>query len=125
MILGKASRLIPAALACISLTVGAGQGIHIDGSSEAAANHSFQRMLNSLDTNQKTQLATAVVQLNMIGVETASDAPQNPSAGRIRDKIAGMTSSEIIELAHRTATNTTATATTIRVPKVVNGQPKR
>lgn len=125
MILRKISRFVPVALACISLTVAAGQGIHIDASSEASADRSFQRMLNSLDTNQKTQLAAAVVQLNLVGVETASDAPAHPSAGRIRDKIGGLTASEIIDLAHRTATNATVTATTVRVPRVVNGQPKR
>jgi hypothetical protein len=125
MALRKTSRFFAVATAFISLSLSAGQGIHLDASSDAAANRSFQRMLNSLDTNQKTQLAAAVVQLNMVGVATASDAPKDPSAARIKDKIAGMTASEIIDLAHRTATNTTVTTTTTSVPKVVKAPPRK
>jgi hypothetical protein len=107
MILGKTSRLFPAMIAFISLSAGAGQGIHIDASSDAAANRSLQRMLSSMDTNQKTQLSDAIVQLNR-SVDDASGsaanaAQQRPSAARIKDKIGGLTASEIIELAHRTA----------------------
>jgi hypothetical protein len=105
---------IKAILACafsliLAAPAGAGQGIHIDGSSDAAANRSYQRMVNSLDGTKKDELVTAVLQLNLVGVETASDAPTNPSAARIRDRIGGMNASEIIDLAHRTATNTTVT----------------
>jgi len=112
MTLGKTSRFLPALIALVSLSAGAGQGIHIDGSSDAAANRSLQRMLSSMDTNQKSQLADAIVQLNQ-GVDGTSgaagnSAQQRPSAARIKDKIAGMTASEIIELAHRTATTTTS-----------------
>ena len=110
MMIGKA-RFLPTMLAFISLSVAAGQGIHIDGSSDAAANRSLQRMLSSMDTNQKTQLADAIVQLNKAQVDSpgtaaAKGAPQNPSAARIKDKIAGMTASEIIDFAHRSAATT-------------------
>jgi hypothetical protein len=87
----------------------AAQGIHIDAASEDAANRSYQRMVKSLDGSKRDELVTAVLQLNMVGVETASDAPANPSAGRIRDRIGGMTAAQIVDLAHRTATNTTVT----------------
>jgi hypothetical protein len=66
-------------------------------------------MVNSLDGKRKDDLLAAVVQLNMIGVNTASEAPAKPSVARIKDKIAGLTAEEIIDLAHRTATNTTTT----------------
>jgi hypothetical protein len=98
----------------------AAQGIHIDGSSEAAANKSYQRMVNSLDGKKKDELVTAVLQLNMVGVESADDAPTNATAGRIRDRIGGLTAAEIIDLAHRTATNTTVT-----VKRVPSGPPSR
>lgn len=103
------ARFLSAMMAFISLSVGAGQGIHIDASSDAAANRSLQRMLSSMDTTQKTQLADAIVQLNKTdagsaGADSANSASQKASAARIKDKIAGMTASEIIELAHRTAT---------------------
>jgi hypothetical protein len=99
----------------------AGHGIHLDASSDAAADRSFQRMVNSLDGKRKDELVAAVVQLNMIGVDSAANAPTRPSAARIKDKIAGLTAEEIIDLAHRTATNTTATVehqpgTTVVVP---------
>jgi hypothetical protein len=96
----------------------AAQGIHIDGSSEAAANRSYQRMVNSLDGKNKDALITAVLQLNMVGVESAGDAPANATAGRIRDRIGGLTAAEIVELAHRTATNTTVT-----VKRIPSGRP--
>ena len=99
------ARFLPAMIAFISLSAWAGQGIHIDASSDAAANRSLQRMLSSMDTKEKDQLADAVVQLNKDVVSTGGDAAaQKPSAARIKDKIAGMTASEIIDLAHRTAT---------------------
>jgi hypothetical protein len=111
MTLGRPTRYVIRAIAFLSFSVSAGQGIHIDGSSDASADRSFQRMMNSLDTNQKQQLAIAMIQLNMVGVESAREAIndpglQHPSAGRIKDKIAGLTASEIIDLAHRTATTT-------------------
>jgi len=107
MILAKTSRLLPALIAFVSLSAGAGQGIHIDASSDAAANHSLQRMLSSMDTNQKAQLSAAIVQLNQsvddAGGAAGNAAQQRPSAARIKDKIGGLTATEIIELAHRTA----------------------
>ena len=105
------ARFLPTLMAFISLSAGAGQGIHIDASSDAAANRSLQRMLSSMDTNEKTQLSDAIVQLNKdAGSAGADAAAQKPSAARIKDKIAGMTASEIIDLAHRTAATTPSPA---------------
>ena len=105
----QAKHLVMAVAFVVSSLAHAGQGIHIDASSDAAAEHSYQRMVNSLDGKNKENLVAAVIQLNMVGVNTASEAPAKPSAARIKDKIGGMTAAEIIDLAHRTATNTTVT----------------
>jgi hypothetical protein len=109
MTLGKTSRFL-AVIAFISLSAAAGQGIHIDSSSDAAANKSLQRMLSSMDTNQKSQLTAAIIQLNqgVVSDAAAGSAQPRPSAARIKDKIAGMTASEIIDLAHRTASTSTS-----------------
>jgi hypothetical protein len=80
----------------------AGSGIHLDASSDAAANRSFQRMVNSLDGKRKNELLNAIVQLNQGDASAAGDTTK-PSVARIKDKIAGLTAEEIIDLAHRTA----------------------
>jgi hypothetical protein len=86
-----------------------GGQIRIDGSSDDAANRSFQRMMSSLKPDKQQQLAVAFIQINMTGVNSVYEALndpglQHPSAARIKDKIAGMTASEIIEFARKTAT---------------------
>ena len=83
--------------------------IRIDGSSDDAANRTFQRMMTSLKPDEQQQLAIALIQINMSGVNSAYEAVNNPdlqhpSAARIKDKIAGMTAPEIIEFAHKTST---------------------
>ena len=85
--------------------------IRIDGSSDEAANRTFQRMMKSLKPDQQQALVIALLQINFIGVESAEEmtgnaALQNPSAARVRDKIAGMTATEIIEFAKKNATTT-------------------
>jgi hypothetical protein len=79
----------------------AGHGIHLDASSDAAANRSFQRMVNSLDGKRKDELLAAVVQLNKAEGGAPEGASAKPSVVRIKDKIAGLTAEEIIDLAHR------------------------
>jgi hypothetical protein len=86
----------------------AGHGIHLDASSDAAANRSFQRMVNSLDGKRKDELLAAVVQLNKADAGGAGEAPAKPSVVRIKDKIAGLTAEEIIDLAHRSESGTPA-----------------
>ncbi len=83
--------------------------LRIDGSSDAAAERSFQRMLSGLQPEVQKELLIALVQINMIGAKSATDVLndpglQHPSAARIKDRIVGMTASEIIELARNTAT---------------------
>jgi uncharacterized protein DUF6694 len=83
--------------------------IRIDGSSDDAANRSFQRMMESLKPDQQQALAIALIQINLGGAQSAQDMLRNPnmqhpSAGQVRDKIAGMTAPEIIAFANKTAT---------------------
>lgn len=85
--------------------------IRIDGSSDAAANRSFQRMLESLKPDKQQALMIAVLQINLIGVESVEDMAgnpdlQHPSAARIRTKIAGMSAPEIVDFAKKTSTTT-------------------
>jgi hypothetical protein len=101
MTIGKA-RFLPTTLAFVALAAGAGQGIHIDASSDAAAERSLQRMLTSLDGSKKTQLSDAVVQLD--GGKSGS----KPMAAPIKNKIGGLTAQEIIDLAHSEAGGGTA-----------------
>lgn len=91
--------------------VGVAGPIRIDGSSEAAANRTFQRMLQSLKPDQQQALVIAVIQINLIGVESAYGLVgnadlQHPSAARIRTRIAGMSAPEIIAFAAKNATTT-------------------
>lgn len=83
--------------------------VRIDASSDAAAQESFQQMLNELATTEKSKLITAMIQLNLVGVQSAYEVVgnpelQSPSPARVKDKIAGMTADEIIDLANRTST---------------------
>jgi hypothetical protein len=86
-------------------------GIRIDGSSEDAANRTFQRMMELVKPDQQQALAIALIQINLGGAESVYEVLRNPdmqhpSAGRVRDKIAGMTAPEIIAFANKTATTT-------------------
>lgn len=89
----------------------AASAARIDGSSDEAANRSFQRMLQSLGPDQQQALVVALVQINLIGLESAEAVVRNadlqhPSAARVRATIAGMTAPEIVAYAKRHATTT-------------------
>jgi hypothetical protein len=58
---------------------------------------------------QKNKLISAMIQLNLVGVQSANEMVERPelqslSPVRIKDKIAGMTADEIVDLANRTST---------------------
>jgi hypothetical protein len=85
------------------------QPIRIDGSTEAAADASFQQMIQSLKPDEQQALAIALVQINLAGATSAEDmlrtpSMRNPSAGHIRTKIDGMSAAEIIDYAKTVAT---------------------
>ena len=101
--------LIVMLLAGFSTTSDAGAwgAIRIDGSSDEAANKSFNEMVRSLTPSKQRKVVTAVALINMAGVHTAYDVLNNPdrqemSAAKIKDKISGMTADEIIEFQMRT-----------------------
>lgn len=83
--------------------------IRIDGSSDGSVEQSYKRMLNSLNQDRQMKLVMAILQLNMIGVDSAKEmladsALRHPGPVRIKDKIAGLDSGEIVALANKTAT---------------------
>ncbi len=106
-------KLIPvialASLLAISATISpriasAAEPTRIDGSSDQAAERSFQKMMGERDRDAQMQLAMAMLQINMAGVSSASEMlanPElrNPSITRIRDRVDGMTAEEMIALA--------------------------
>jgi hypothetical protein len=85
--------------------------VRIDGSSEAAADHSFQRMMHTLKPDRQQALLIALMQINFAGVNSVTDTLKNaelqhPSAGRVRDKIAGMTADDIIAYSKHVSSTT-------------------
>jgi hypothetical protein len=101
------ARLLVALVTCSSFAW-SGQVIRVDGSSDAAANESFQRMVSSLKPDEQQALLIALIQINMGGAESAQDMlrepkMQHPSAAQVKDKIAGMTATEIIAYANKTS----------------------
>jgi hypothetical protein len=88
----------------------AAQAPRIDGSSDAAAEKSFQLMTESMNTADRLSLIMAVSQLDREGAAGSAEAGEGAqaspaaSAAKIKEKIAGMTAPEIVELARRTST---------------------
>lgn len=101
--------IVATLLICLtSGTVCAKDEVHIDASSDAAAKSSFDQMLAEAAPDQRQKLIVAMLELNLVGVNSAYDvvsnpALRNPSVVRVKDKIAGLTASEIIELANHTS----------------------
>lgn len=110
----QSTHLFCRAVALISLFLVFGlahakQEVRIDASSDNSVKQSYKRMNNSLDRVGRVELASAVVQLNMIGVSSAAEMladPElrNPGPVRIKNRIAGLSAGEIIALANKTAT---------------------
>jgi len=85
-------------------TAVAKEPLHIDGSSEIATNESFERMLATLDDSQKIELRIAILKLALAGVESAQQVMDNPrlqniSPSQVKDRIAGLTAAQIVDLA--------------------------
>jgi len=104
---GLAAALV--ALLLVAGTAHARKTIRIDGSSDKSVEQSFNRMMKSLDDDGRTALMTAIIQLNLVGVSGAAEmladpALRNPGPARIKTRIAGLSASEIVALARKTAT---------------------
>ena len=103
----------PALVALLLLLLGgcvpAKDPVRIDASSNESALASWDRMTAEVDSKKQQQLQVAIVQLNLVGVNSAYEVAsnpelKNPSVVRIKDKVAGLSADEIIELANRTST---------------------
>ena len=104
----KAAPFMVAALSLVGAACSA-EPVRLDASSDAAAKKSFDRMEKNLSPKLQRELIVAMVKLNMVGVNSAYDVVanpelQSPSIVRIKDRVAGMTAEEIIDLADRTST---------------------
>ncbi len=94
----------------IAMVVGGGtlaaeqSAVRIDASSSQATEASYKAMMKARSPADQQKLAIAVLVINMQGVKSASEVVNNPalqapSINRIRDKVAGMTAEQIIQLA--------------------------
>lgn len=96
-----------AATACAT-SVDSTSEIRLDATSDSSAKNSFAAMAKALEPQKRQELLVAMIKLNLVGVESASEVVQNPalqspSIVRIKDQVAGMTAQEIIDLAERTS----------------------
>ncbi len=94
--------LLIAGIAC------AKEPIRLDASSDAAAEASWEKMTESVSAAKKQKLLLAMLQINLAGVNSAYEVAGNPelqSLGivRIKDRVAGLSADEIIELGDRTS----------------------
>lgn len=83
--------------------------VRIDATSDKSVEQSFKRMNDSLDKDAQIGLMTAIVKLNMVGIGSAEEmladpGLRSPGPVRIKDRIAGLTAAEIIDLADKTST---------------------
>lgn len=91
---------------CASTSPNSGQAVRLDATSAATAEQSFKRMLDQSGATRQQELALAVLKLSMAGVQSAYEVIGHPelqssSIVGIKDRVAGMTAEEIIDLANR------------------------
>jgi hypothetical protein len=110
MLLSRSAKSVLATLLLLLFVglVHAKDPVRIDASSNESAQASWDRMTAEIDGKKNQQLQIAMVQLNLVRVNSASEVVSNPelqnlSVVRIKDKVAGLTADEIIELANRTS----------------------
>ena len=81
----------------------------IDGSTNAPAEASWARMLEEVDSRKRMELLTAMVAINLQGVESVYDVAGNEdlhklSISRVREQLDGMTADEILAYAGEVST---------------------
>ncbi|MEP6907839.1 MAG: hypothetical protein ABI858_07670 [Pseudoxanthomonas sp.] len=91
---------------CATSSPSAPLSVRLDATSDASAKQSFERMLDQASGKKKQELAIAMFKLNMVGVKSAYEVVASPelqslSITRIKDRVAGITADEIIDLANR------------------------
>lgn len=94
--------LLVAGIAC------AHEPVRLDASSDAAAEASWKKMIESVSAAEKRKLVVAMLQINLAGVNSAYEVAGNPELqnlgiARIKDKVAGLSADEIIALGNRTS----------------------
>ncbi|MGV8955386.1 MAG: hypothetical protein ACOH2M_30105 [Cypionkella sp.] len=99
---------LAAICSCASTSANARQSVRLDATSDTTARESFKRMLSHESRARQQQLSIAMLKLNLVGVRNAyelvaSPERQSPSIVQIKDRVAGMTADEIIDLADRTS----------------------
>lgn len=87
--------------------------VRIDGSSDAAAQASWIKMLNSLEQEKMHELTIAFAKISLVGVNSVFDLAKNPdlmplSITKIKDQVDGLTADQIIQLGNEV--NSTITA---------------
>lgn len=95
----------------LSAGVAAKEPVRIDASSSESAEASWIDMLNSVSRRKQRTLIEAMLKINFAGIQSAREVAENPelqrpSISRIKDQVAGMTASEIIEYGESVATVT-------------------
>lgn len=82
--------------------------VRLDASSDAAAESSWEQMIESVSAAKKQKLLVAMLQINLAGVNSAYEVAGNPELqrlgiARIKDKVANLHADEIIELGNQTS----------------------
>ena len=101
-----AASLVLSLAACATTPV---TPLTIDGSTDAAAEASWARMLGAVDSRKRMELLTAMVAINLQGVESVYDVAGNEdlhklSISRVREQLDGMTADEILAYAGEVST---------------------
>lgn len=100
-------------LLCLALlaisTAHARQPVRLDASSTQAAEASWKRMVDEARGSRKQKLLEAMLKINLAGVTSGYEVVGNAEfqslgIARIKDRVAGMTADEIIELGERIGT---------------------
>ncbi len=82
------------------------EAIRLDASSDAAAESSWERMVESVSAAKKQKLLVAMLQINLEGVNSAHEVVGDPELqrfgiARVKDRVAGLDADEIIALGGR------------------------
>jgi len=104
-------RIAFAAIAFVmSGIVDAGEPTRIDAATSASAEASWDRMVTETSEETRSKLRIALYQLNAVAANASGlrgiayhSALQDPSVVRVKDKVAGLTAEQIIELANQTS----------------------
>ncbi|MBN8728607.1 MAG: hypothetical protein J0H15_13020 [Xanthomonadales bacterium] len=103
-------RLVALVLAFgLALSAQAGEDPRLDGSSNAAAEATWKRIVEAAPPAERRKLLEAVIRINLAGVHSAYEVVGNPEfqelgIARIKDQVDGMTAAEIIAYGEKVGT---------------------